>query len=683
MPSSGIPNLLSLMTFLPLLGAIIVMCLPRPRDLSAKAANGQDKTKPVTEDTSRLLVTWTALGFTLLTFVVSLVVFGLFDSHYAHADTRNMQFVENFDWISMGSLHIHYHMGVDGISLLLIVLTTLLMTLVTLFSFSLKDRIKEFMIFLLLLETGLIGVFCALDLVLFYFFWEAMLIPFYFLIGVFGSANRQAAALKFFLYTFAGSILMLVAIIGIYQVAGSFDVIALSDAGSPAGMALRHASPQLLLWMFGAFALAFMIKVPMFPFHSWLADTYAEAPTAGNVISAGIMVKMGTYGFLRFLLPIFPAQAHSAAPIFIALAVIGIIYGSMVAAVQTDIKRLLAYSSLAHLGFVILGIFTFTRIGTMGAALQNINHGISTPMLFFIVGMLAERGGSRWIADYGGLKKIVPLLATMLLIATLSSLAVPFFNGFTGEFPILLGSWISATTNQFGGYWTTALAGTGMILSAVYLLWWYQRLMLGVVKKPELRRFPDLNRMEWAVLLPLAGVIFWVGLGSHFWTQRMETAVNALVPAGTESLIPAEEGPGEWATQPVTAVLEENATVHALNDTGRGRKGHVPVRERDRSIPPVYHPATGGSAPSGIKSGAPPAGGPPPTGDAPGGSHTAPAPGVPGTAAPTPRQGGKAEPGSLTLPPMLRRKLFPNAPDRLPHGEVFDSRLLSRTEVHA
>jgi len=639
------------MTFLPLLGAIIVMCLPRPRDLSTKATAGQDKTKPVTEDTGRLLVTWITLGFTVLTFVVSLVVFGLFDSHYAHSASRNMQFVENADWISMGGLHIRYHMGVDGISLLLIMLTTLVTMLVALFSLSMKDRIKEFMVFLLLLETGLIGVFCALDLVLFYFFWEAMLIPFYFLIGIFGSANRQAAALKFFLYTFAGSILMLVAIIGIYQVAGSFDIVALCDPFSPAGAALRAAAPEKLVWMFAAFALAFMIKVPMFPFHSWLADMYAEAPTAGNVISSGVMVKMGTYGFLRFLLPLFPAQCHTYAPIFILLAVFGIIYGSMVAAVQTDIKRLLAYSSLAHLGFVILGIFTFTRVGTMGAALQNINHGTSTPMLFFIVGMLADRGGSRWIADYGGLKKIVPMLATMLLIATLSSLAVPFFNGFTGEFPILIGSWISGTTNQLGSYWVTMLAGTGMILSAVYLLWWYQRLMLGVAKKPELRRFADLSRTDWAVLLPLAGVIFWVGLGSHFWTRRMDSAVNTLVPAGKESLITAYEAPDFSSTQPVTAILEKNAQDHALEDTGLYRTGKPPVPKQKRTSPYPFR------AP-GI-----PVGGPGPSGSS--------------------RPGSKAAPGIETFPSMLPRKLFPNAPDRLPRSEVFNSRLLSQKEVQS
>ena len=666
MPTTGNPNLLSLLTFLPLLGAIVVMCLPRPRDLSAKATALQDKTKPVFEDSARLLVTWTALGFTLLTFLISIGLFGLFDSHYIHAGSRNMQFVENVDWVSMGSLHIRYHMGVDGISLLLIVLTTLLMTLVTLFSFSVKDRIKEFMVFLLLLETGLIGVFCALDLVLFYFFWEAMLIPMYFLVGIFGSANRQAAALKFFLYTFAGSILMLVAIIGIYQVAGSFDVVALSDLATPAGSALRHAPPQTLIWMFAAFALAFMIKVPMFPFHSWLADTYAEAPTAGNVISSGVMVKMGTYGFLRFLLPFFPAQAHSAAPLFIGLAIVSIIYGSMIAAVQTDIKRLLAYSSLAHLGFVILGIFTFTRVGTMGAALQNINHGISTPMLFFLVGMLAERGGSRWIADYGGLKKVVPMLATMLLIATLSSLAVPFFNGFTGEFPILLGSWISGTTNQFGGYWPTALAGTGMILSAVYLLWWYQRLMLGVVKKPELRRFPDLTRTEWAVLLPLAGVIFWFGLGSHFWTQRMETAINTLIPAGTESLIPASDVPGALDTQPVTGILEDAANASALHDSGRGREGGGIERSSTHRPRPVYK--------------RPPGDVPQPRANPVEGSPSAPGPQPSGLA---PNSGGKAAPRDGRPTPMLRQQLFPNAPERLPQDEVFDSRLLNTTEDHA
>lgn len=650
MPSPGIPNLLSILTFLPLLGAIVLMCMPRPRDLSAKAVAAQDKTKPATEDTARLLVTWIALGFTLLTFLIALGLFGLFDSHYVHAGTRNMQFVENVNWAGMGSMHIRYHMGVDGISLLLIVLTTLLMTLVTLFSFTVKDRIKEFMIFLLLLESGLIGVFCALDLVLFYFFWEAMLIPMYFLLGIFGSANRQAAALKFFLYTFAGSILMLVAIIGIYQASGSFDIVALSDPLSKAGMALHQAPPATLLWMFIAFALAFMIKVPMFPFHSWLADTYAEAPTAGNVISSGVMVKMGTYGFLRFLLPLFPAQAHTYAPLFIGLAIFSIIYGSMIAAVQTDIKRLLAYSSLAHLGFVILGIFTFTRVGTMGAALQNINHGISTPMLFFVVGMLAERGGSRWIADYGGLKKIVPMLATMLLIATLSSLAVPFFNGFTGEFPILLGSWISATTNQFGGYWPTALAGTGMILSAVYLLWWYQRLMLGTAKKPELRRFPDLTRTEWAVLLPLAGVIFWFGLGSNFWTQRMETAINTLIPTGTESLIPADGEPGIQDTQPVTGMLDEEDRAHALDGSRlRGSRNGRPRRPRPESSPPTGRP--------------------------PADPKRVPQPGA------RLLRGGRVDPGSDVLTPMQVRILLPIGPDRPPHDPVFLSRLPSPTEV--
>lgn len=668
MPSSG-SNLLSLLTFFPLLGAIVVMCLPRPRDLSAKTpAGAAGKTQPEIEDTGRLLVTWVSLTFTLITFVIALVIFGRFDPHFVSSTGRNMQFVENVDWISMGALHIRYHLGVDGISLLLVTLTTFLMVLVTLYSFSIKDRIKEFMVFLLLMETGLIGVFCALDLVLFYFFWEAMLIPMYFLLGIFGNANRQAAALKFFLYTFAGSIFMLVAIIGVYQASGSFDIVALSDVTSPAGILLRRAPDLAQKLMFFAFALAFMIKVPMFPFHAWLADTYAEAPIAGNIISAGIMVKMGTYGLLRFLLPLFPGQAKDFAWLFIALAVISIVYGSMIAAVQTDVKRLLAYSSLAHLGFVTLGIFTFTRVGTMGAALQNINHGISTPMLFFVVGMLVERGGSRWIADYGGLKKVVPMLATMLLIATLSSLAVPFFNGFTGEFPILLGSWISGVTYQYGGYWTTALAGTGMILSAVYLLWWYQRLMLGTVKKAELRRFQDLTRNEWAVLLPLAGVVFWIGLGSTFWTSRMETAVNSLVPA--ENLIPTDavdDRPMAPGTQPITAILEKNALSTALEDN-RNRPEQERRRRGNTNPPPnSASPASGpgrGAGSAGMQ-------------QAIGAQDDDP---LREAEPPKEQPSGKLNPDTDLLSPMQRSKLFPNAPERALQRDAFDSRLLSSME---
>ncbi|HLJ55281.1 MAG TPA: NADH-quinone oxidoreductase subunit M [Chthonomonadaceae bacterium] len=536
MPLSSIPNILSLLTFLPLVGAIVVMILPRPMDLPDAHHDGHGEDRGVTaapeDDTARVLVNWTALAFALFAFMVSIVLFVLYQSGYRDPKTGSaIQFIENVSWIRFGAVDIHYRMGVDGISLLLILLTTFLMVLCVLFSFNTRVRLKEFMVFLLILETGMLGVFCALDLVLFYFFWEAMLIPMYFLIGIFGHERRIYAAIKFFLYTFVGSILMLVAIVALYQMTGSFDVMALSNhaPGSPGGI-LATANPQALMWMFAAFSLAFMIKVPMFPFHTWLPDAHVEAPTAGSVILAGVMLKMGTYGFIRFCLPIFPDQARESANLFIVLAIIGIIYGSVVAAVQPDAKKLVAYSSVAHLGFVILGIFTFTKVGMMGALVQNINHGISTPMLFFMVGMLYERRHTRAIVEFGGLKKVIPMFATFLLIATLASVAVPFFNGFVGEFPILVGAWISGK----GGPWPTLLAATGMVLSAVYMLWWFQRLMLGPVTKDENRHLPDLTKIEWAVLAPLVVVVFWFGIGSAYWTKRMDTSVAAILDHGRE-----------------------------------------------------------------------------------------------------------------------------------------------------
>jgi NADH-quinone oxidoreductase subunit M len=538
MPQTEIPNILSTLTFLPLVGAMVVMCLPRPRDIVAAGhGHGDDHVHGVPEtrapyDPNRPLVNGVAFITTLLAFLLSLVLFFKFNSSLVDVAGRNMQFVENASWITFGTVNIRYHLGIDGISLLLIVLTTFLSMLCVLFSTQNKERLKEFMVFLLMLETGMIGVFCSLDLVLFYVFWEAMLIPMYFLIGIFGHENRVYAAVKFFLFTFAGSVLMLIAIISTYNAAGTLDVVALSNPASAAAMKLHHLDPQALLWMFGAFSLAFMIKVPMFPFHTWLPDAHVEAPTAGSVILAGVMLKMGTYGFVRFCLPLFPDQAQLMAPLFITLSIIGIVYASIVAAVQPDAKKLVAYSSVAHLGFVVLGIFTFTRVGMMGALVQNINHGISTPMLFFIVGMLYERRHTRQISEYGGLKKYVPLMATMLLIATLASVAVPFFNGFVGEFPILQGTYISSIT----GIYPTAIAATGMILSAVYMLWWFQRLMLGPVTNDVNKHLPDLNKTEIAVLVPLVIVVFWFGLGSPYWTHRMETAVNLEVPVESEKI---------------------------------------------------------------------------------------------------------------------------------------------------
>ncbi len=550
---SQLPYILSIMTFLPLVGALVVMCLPRPKDLPEAHGHGDHEphgepeapATPEPFDLNRILVNGVSLFFATLTFLISLALFGAFESGYldksAGGIAGNMQFVEKVNWIKIGAdSFVQYHMGVDGISLLLILLTTFLMVLCVLFSFRTGQRLKEFMVFLLLLETGMVGVFCALDLVLFYVFFEAMLIPMYFLIGIFGHENRIYAAIKFFIYTFAGSVLMLIAIVALYSITGTFNMLALSDPGNPAAQALANYGikhVQVLVWMFAAFAIAFMIKVPMFPFHTWLPDAHVEAPTAGSVILAGVMLKMGTYGFIRIIIPIFRPQAEQYAWIFIVLSIVGIIYGSIVAAVQPDAKKLVAYSSVAHLGFVVLGIFTFTRIGMMGALVQNINHGISTPMLFFIVGMMYERRHTREISQFGGLKKIVPMMATMLLIATLASVAVPFFNGFVGEFPVLLGSWMSQMIASLGGgQLPTALAATGMIWSAVYMLWWYQRLMLGPVTHRENRHLADLTRTEWAVLLPLAGIVFWFGLGSNFWTQRMDASVRLLLPSISERL---------------------------------------------------------------------------------------------------------------------------------------------------
>ena len=594
MQQNSIPNILSLLTFLPLIGAIIVMFLPRPADLPehhgghGDEAHGEPELDapvlPQRTDIGRMLVNSVALFFTVVTFLLAIVLFGAYQIHPDAANgitgaARNMQFMEDFRWIAIGRSYVHYKMGVDGISLLLVLLTAFLMVLCVLFSTQIKTRLKEFMVFLLLLETAMIGVFCALDLILFYVFFEAMLIPMYFLIGIFGHENRIYAAVKFFIYTFAGSVFMLIAIVAVYSYTGTFDILALSDHTQGAGMILNRVPPGTLMLMFGAFAIAFMIKVPMFPFHTWLPDAHVEAPTAGSVILAGVMLKMGTYGFVRLCLPLFPQQAQDAAPLFITLSIVGIIYASIVAAIQPDAKKLVAYSSVAHLGFVVLGIFTFTRVGMMGALVQNINHGISTPMLFFIVGMMYERRHTRAISEYGGLKKYVPMLATMLLIATLSSIAVPFFNGFVGEFPVLLGTWMSQTAFNVGGYWPAALAATGMIWSAVYMLWWYQRLMLGPVTKNVNKHLPDLTPIEWGVLIPLAVVIFWFGLFSNYWTQRMDDTVDALLPA-------------QAGTRQLSEVLNENAPVtQVITEARQGVNGGI-RRQLPRRETPTTPPHT-------------------------------------------------------------------------------------------
>ncbi len=485
--------LLTLVTFVPMVGAILLLLLPRRQEHVTK------------------LVT---LGTTLVTFVVSLPVYFRFD-----AASADYQFVEQRAWIP--SLGVTYHVGVDGISVLLVLLTTFLMPLVLLSSWtSVESRWKEFAITMLLLETGMLGVFVALDLFLFYVFWEAMLIPMYLIIGIWGGPNRVYAAVKFILYTLAGSLLMLVAILFVYFQHGAatnvytFDLPVLVRFVSPGGLT------QDLLFL--AFALAFAIKVPMFPFHTWLPDAHVEAPTAGSVILAGVLLKMGTYGFLRFCLPLFPQASMTWAPWVFTLSIIGILYGAWVSTVQPDIKKLVAYSSVSHLGFVVLGIFTLTPQGMVGGIIQMVSHGLSTGALFLMVGMIYERRHTRLIVDFGGLWKVIPAFSALFLIVCLSSLGLPGLNGFVGEFLILVGTF---QVHRLAA----VLATSGIIFAAVYLLWMYQRVCFGEVTSEANRRLTDLSLREWAVLLPVLLFIVWIGVYPTTFTTMTEPSVQALI----------------------------------------------------------------------------------------------------------------------------------------------------------
>jgi NADH-quinone oxidoreductase subunit M len=402
-----------------------------------------------------------------------------------------------------------------------VLLTTFLMPLVLLSSWhSIERRWKEFAITMLLLETGMLGVFVALDLFLFYIFWEAMLVPMYLIIGIWGGPNRVYAAVKFILYTLFGSLLMLVAILALYFFNGAatgaytFDLPVLARYVLPAGRAQNL--------MFLAFALAFAIKVPMWPFHTWLPDAHTEAPTPGSVILAGVLLKMGTYGFLRFCLPLFPQATLTFAPWMFALAVIGIIYGAWVSTVQADMKKLVAYSSVSHLGFVVLGLFTLNPQGMVGAIIQMVNHGLSTGALFLIVGMLYERRHTRLISDYGGLWKVVPALSVLFLIVAFSSIGLPGLNGFVGEFLILVGAFQVHRP-------AAVLATTGIIFAAVYLLWMYQRVIFGDITHEENRGLPDLSLREWVILVPVLACIIWIGVYPVALTGKTEASVQALI----------------------------------------------------------------------------------------------------------------------------------------------------------
>jgi len=485
--------LLSLLIFFPMIGVLIILFI-NPEQKNA--------------------VRWVAFLTSLVTFGISLLVLVRFDASQA-----DLQLLENVPWIDVADFQISYQVGVDGLSLLLVLLTALLTPIAILSSWdAIQEGVKNYMIFFLLLEVGMLGVFLSLDLFLFYLFWEFSLVPMYFLIGVWGGTRRIYAAIKFFLYTMAGSILMLLAILWLGITSRTFSLTTL--------MAGTQIPQNIQIWLFLAFAIAFAIKVPMWPFHSWLPDAHVEAPTAGSVILAGVLLKMGAYGFLRFNLSLFPHASVRLAPWFAIIAIIGIIYGAIVSFAQSDLKKLVAYSSISHMGFVVLGLFALNIHGVEGSIIQMVNHGISTGGLFLLVGMIYERRHTRLMSAFGGLWAIMPVYGAMTLIVTLSSMALPGLNGFVGEFTILLGAFDSKI---LGSYWYASVAALGVILAAVYLLQMFQKVFLGPITNEENRTLKDLNWREILSVVPLLVVILWIGLYPAPFFHLMAPSVEKLV----------------------------------------------------------------------------------------------------------------------------------------------------------
>lgn len=490
-------HLLSVLTFIPLVWALVGLALP---------GSGRGRSSQV----------WALLG-TLVTFGISLVLYSRFQS-----GTAEFQFGELSAWIP--GLGVDYRVGLDGLSLWLVMLTTFLMPIVVLGSFTaVAERVKEYYFLLLALETAMLGAFVALDAFLFYVFWEAMLIPMYLLVGIWGGKDRIYAAMKFFIYTMVGSLLMLVAIFylgwlhkeqfGNYS-AALVDLYRLKIPGE------GWLSAQSL--MFLAFSLAFAIKVPLFPLHTWLPDAHVQAPTAGSVILAGVLLKMGGYGFLRLAFPLFPQAVALFQPVFLLLGAVAVVYGAWVAMVQPDIKKLVAYSSVSHMGYVVLGLFSLNTVGVTGSLYQMLSHGVSTGGLFLLVGMIYERRHTREISEFGGITKVMPLFAVAFLIITLSSIALPGTNGFVGEFMILLGTWKASQ-------WTAIVAGTGVIFGAVYMLWMFQRVMFGPLKNPENEGLRDLSLREGLVLLPLLVASIWMGVQPNLFFGKMDASVQAFL----------------------------------------------------------------------------------------------------------------------------------------------------------
>ena len=488
MNAAGFP-ILSLVTFLPLAGAFIIMMVRGEEEVVARNAR------------------WTALWTSLITFALSLVLWVRFDK-----STAEFQFVERVDWLP--DFGVSYHMGVDGISVLFVLLSTLLTPICILASWdSVKTRVREYMVAFLVLESMMVGMFCALDFVVFYIFFEAVLIPMFLIIGVWGGARRVYAAFKFFLYTLAGSLLMLLALLALWYHAGTTDIPTLMDTPIPAAMQF---------WLFLAFFVSFAVKVPMWPVHTWLPDAHVEAPTAGSVILAGVLLKMGAYGFLRFSLPILPQASADFAPLIFALSVVAIVYTSLVALAQEDMKKLIAYSSVAHMGIVTLGIFTFTQQGLSGALFTMLSHGIVSGALFLCVGVLYDRVHSREIMRYGGVAKIMPAYALVFMLFTMASVALPGTAGFPGELLVIVGAF---KVNP----WVALGAAMGMILGAAYMLFLYRRVAFGKITRDDLRSLLDLGPREYAVFAPLILLTLWMGVYPSSFLDFFEVTVAALV----------------------------------------------------------------------------------------------------------------------------------------------------------
>ncbi|MCB2203887.1 NADH-quinone oxidoreductase subunit M [bacterium] len=493
-----IPHVLNVVLFLPLIGLAAVL-LARRSDGAAR---------------------WTGLGASLLNFLVSLELFFAYDPA-----NPAMQFVEKVSWIP--ALNVSYHVGLDGISLLLVVLTTFLTPIVLISSWkSVTKQVPAYVALMLLLETAMIGVFSSLDTFLFYVFWELILIPMYFIIGIWGGKERIYATVKFFIYTMVGSLLMLIAIIWLGYYAstlpgGTFttDITMLFDIAPTIPLDIQG-------WMFAAFALSFLIKVPAFPLHTWLPDAHVQAPTGGSVILAGVLLKMGTYGLIRFNLQLFPLASIEFASVLSALGVVGIIYGALVSMVQKDVKKLVAYSSVSHMGFILLGIFGMTIEGLQGGLIQMINHGLSTGALFLIVGMIYDRRHTRMIEDFGGLARQIPVFSTFFMIVTLSSIGLPGLNGFVGEFLILLGSFNSTV---LGSHWYVIFAATGVVFAAVYMLWMFQRVVFGVSRSEENSKLVDLSSREIGLLLPILLFIVWIGIYPSTFMEKTEPTMQRVV----------------------------------------------------------------------------------------------------------------------------------------------------------